>query len=76
MSDEFDQKAFDELKQKVHDANMQRLKYYKLFQNYERKHSKLQRELEAMCQHEWKVNRTAFDPCHTCYECKKCGDCR
>lgn len=25
------------------------------------------------CQHEWIIDRNAYDPCHTCFICSKCG---
>jgi hypothetical protein len=73
MSNEFDQKAFDKLKEKVYNVNMEKWNYYKLFEKLDLEYRKLQNELEKMCQHEWEIDRDSFDPCRTCLVCKKCG---
>jgi len=64
---------FEELKLKVSKAGRERYKHYRLWQKFESEHNKLQQELEKLCEHKWEIDRTEYDPCHTRYECKKCG---
>lgn len=68
--------VFEELRAKVQEAEKRKRKYYREWQKADKEYSQLFQQLTQMCDHNWEIDRTSFDPCMTCWECTKCGACR
>lgn len=73
MVEQFDQKEFNDLKAQVDELDTKRLEHYKLFQKYERLHSKLFNKLTLICKHNWQKDHNSHEYHHTSYICKNCG---
>lgn len=70
MTKEYDKESFYELKEEIHNMNIERIKYYNLLQKSESEYVK--NKLETMCQHKWEIDNDSCDPCRVFWECKKC----
>jgi hypothetical protein len=64
---------FRNLQQKVAEINKKKYEYYTKWQNAQKEYSRLHNSLMNMCNHNWERDYSSFDPCSTCWECKKCG---
>lgn len=64
---------FEELRKKVDELNQKKCEYYTKWQKAQEEYSKLHMTLMKMCKHNWERDYASFDPCSTCWECKKCG---